>query len=1296
MRLKRLELFGFKSFADRTTLDFPAGLTGIVGPNGCGKSNVVDAVRWALGETRPTSMRGGEMTDVIFKGSTSRPGLGLAEVTLVLDNQSEILVGYGSEASVTRRVHKSGEGEYEIDGRRVRLKDVKDLLFDTGLGSRGYSVHEQGKIDAVLSANPIERWTIFEEAAGVSRYRQRRKETESRLKRVDADTERLDDVLGELTSRVRSLKIQAGKAERWIEARDRWRIQGTRFARFSIERMEGEQGDVHEQLTNLTAEAAELRERRVASEASVREREAEQEALHEAVDQLSREAAGLLGDLRTLDERAAQLRERAQTQAQAADEEQARIVELEERLAERRTVLEAVTLEERELENHVERTGALAKGAADALSEAAKRYREARDRSEEQSKVTNELLHQKTAAFHRLQGLEQRLEPLAERVAEAEAKSNHARERAEAAEQAVKERGEALEAAEREGAAAEAELAEVRERLEELDAEHQRLGAGQRELELEVAARQTRLSSLEDWEREREGLEEGAQALLALARGVGAADAGASARLYAAQLDGVLADHVRCEASLAPALDACLGDRARALVVRDAATAAEIGAWIESEALGRAEFVYRADSTRAARGGDLVPGAVLDAFRGRLLGALADEVDVRPDLKTAVAEALGGALLVRDRETARELDGLLPGRRFVTLGGEVLEAGHALLGAERSAPGPVARRVEAEEVREALRVSRLSLDGVRIQLERTEGERELARQRASAAAAEGERTRQAAAGVRAEERSARERLEDSRRQAQEVERSAEQALVEQQQLTALIQETDLEREELEKRFALENGQLEALESARGEHERHREEAGREETRARIEQNRLVETLRALVRRREDLGQGCADAAEEIELASSRSEKARREAESGLERAGGLATEREALEASRNALDERLTGQRETERAGRAEIEELRRASEQVTTDLEARLSRNGELELERQRLELQLDEVVRRLAEDFELDRDRLFDLVEADPELEEAATAKALETEVQDLKRQLDKLGPVNLEAVHELEEVEGRLTFLTEQRSDLAQSRAELMEALEKINSESERLFAEAFEEIRDNFKRIFRLLFAGGKADIELEPDKPLLEAGIEIQARPPGRETLPIGLLSGGQRTMTALALLFSVFQARPSPFCILDEVDAALDDANVARFLGMLSTFLGGSQFVVVTHNKGTMSACDLLHGVTMETKGVSKTVHVQLAEVDAFVPEATGSAEEVERVREEAPLLIEDPTGEQIEDEPEDHQPVDLAPEESEAGDEEEFADSEPVVELQPVAAANSESVGTGESAEFSEEIESA
>ncbi|NUQ49542.1 MAG: AAA family ATPase [Phycisphaerae bacterium] len=310
MRLQRLELFGFKSFADRTTLSFEESFTGIVGPNGCGKSNVVDAVRWVLGETRPTSMRGGEMTDVIFKGSVSRPPMNVAEVTLVLDNSCNSIPGHGSEVSITRRVFRSGEGEYLINGERARLKDVRDMLFDTGLGSRGYSVLEQGKIDAVLSANPLDRRAIFEEAAGISRYKLRRKETDAKLKRVEADLLRLDDVLKELGSRVRSLKIQAGKAERFVAARDEWKVQRTRFLRHRLHDGRAELARLSLEIAQLEARCEELRKLRSDEEADVQTREREQESLKSEVDRLSSEIRRMVGEISESEERQRQMQSR--------------------------------------------------------------------------------------------------------------------------------------------------------------------------------------------------------------------------------------------------------------------------------------------------------------------------------------------------------------------------------------------------------------------------------------------------------------------------------------------------------------------------------------------------------------------------------------------------------------------------------------------------------------------------------------------------------------------------------------------------------------------------------------------------------------------------------------------------------------------------------------------------------------------------------------------------------------------------------------------------------------------------
>src|SRR5882672_83996 len=303
MRLRRLELFGFKSFADRTSLAFENSLTGIVGPNGCGKSNVVDAIRWVLGETRPTSMRGGEMSDVIFKGSVSRPPMSVAEVTMVLDNSGAGIASRGAEVSITRRVFRSGEGEYLIDGEKVRLKDLRDMLYDTGLGSRGYSVLEQGRIDAVLSQNPLDRRAIFEEAAGISRYRQRRKETEARLLRVQDDVVRLDDVLKELGTRVRSLKIQAGKAERFVAARDEWRAERGRFLKHRLREQRDALSTVKFAIDDLEQRAESLRRLRSDEEHDVAAREREQVSLGAEVDRLAAEVARLSGEGRACDER---------------------------------------------------------------------------------------------------------------------------------------------------------------------------------------------------------------------------------------------------------------------------------------------------------------------------------------------------------------------------------------------------------------------------------------------------------------------------------------------------------------------------------------------------------------------------------------------------------------------------------------------------------------------------------------------------------------------------------------------------------------------------------------------------------------------------------------------------------------------------------------------------------------------------------------------------------------------------------------------------------------------------------
>jgi len=1195
MRLKRLELFGFKSFADRTVLDFPRELTGIVGPNGCGKSNVVDAVRWVLGETRPTSMRGGEMSDVIFKGSTSRPALGVAEVTLVLDNGGGAIPTHGAEVAVTRRVFRSGDGEYEIDGARVRLKDVKDLLFDTGLGSRGYSVLEQGRIDAVLSANPKDRRAIFEEAAGVSRFRQRRKETENRLARADQDVERLVDVIKELESRVRSLKIQAGKAERYVELQGMWQERATRHARHQLVNLETQLETLRATRAGLLAELADLRAAREAGEAQTRVRGAEQAALASELERTGSRASHVAGELRAVDERRHQLGQRVEGWRAAASNEARRSEELDRRRAERESELETASREAVAAGAELERAEAEVEERAARTRELERGRRDAREGSESQQRKVLEWQHKRSEAEHLARHLAAALAPLSERAERAGGLCSERAARVDAARTEVDAAEAAHLAAETRRTEAAAARAAIEGELEGLGERAIAAAEARKTSELERARLAARIDGLLDFEGERAGLEAGARALLG-------EDAG-----FAVSLDGLLADHLHVPARLARALDVVLGDAAQALVLSAPDRALELAEWLREGRRGQARFALPSLWGAMAEDRPLLP-AGLEGQAEPLVARVDADAGFAPLLRWLLAECV----LVESLAQALELAPRYPGWRFVTPEGDLVDAGGLVAGWREVAHGAIGRRAEAAELEaQAERVEAELAQRVEEQLQLA-GQREESARALRESGAVLERRRSEVSDAHGRRQSARVRLT-------EAERSLAEARVEESRVAVELERCEKEldaarerRTESEAHFARENGLLQERESARQALEQERESAQREEQRARIELTRLRERHQGLAERIAVLERGCRELASEIERSRRAAGEAAGSAELGAAQAERLGTERVGLLEERGRLDEVLGELRERERDARAAIEGLRRGLDALTARLEQQLAAEAQLELELQRTQLAAEELLRRVEEDLATTRAGLLENFECDPALVERGALDALGQEAQELRRQLDRLGPVNLEAVAELTEVSGRLQFLTAQRKDLAESRAELVQSLALINSESERLFTETFEDIRENFRGIFRQLFGGGTADIALIDGEGVLEAGIEISAQPPGRQKLPIGLLSGGQRTMTALALLFAVFQARPSPFCVLDEVDAALDDANVGRFLGMLEGFLANTQFIVVTHNKGTMVACEMLYGITMETKGVSRRVSVELDEVDGFVPQATG------------------------------------------------------------------------------------
>ncbi|MCA8978605.1 MAG: AAA family ATPase, partial [Planctomycetes bacterium] len=598
----------------------------------------------------------------------------------------------------------------------------------------------------------------------------------------------------------------------------------------------------------------------------------------------------------------------------------------------------------------------------------------------------------------------------------------------------------------------------------------------------------------------------------------------------------------------------------------------------------------------------------------RVHGRLRDAVRCA-DAFSAVADALcNDVLLVADVETAAQVVRVAAGWRAVTPEGELVDAVGIVGGSRTLAQGAIGRRSSAAEKREEL--ARLEQDAARVEadLARLRGEREELRGEQAAAQRALEAARQALVNARSSSVTAEARVKDLRVALDNLEHESAGVIEERRRMQEQAERARATLAEVETDFARENAALNQLTERRRHVEEERDARIREEGEARVEETRVEQLLAAANRRIEDLERIIQEGTAELERARRLSTESADSARAGSEESEELARHSAEVLGERARVEEQVRELREHAARETQALDELRRRRDVVTRQLEAAGADLSDRRLEEQRIALSREEVLRRADEELGLECEGLLEGFEPEDELRADANLKALDRAVREMKSQLDRMGPVNMEALGELDEVSGRLEFLETQIADLQKAKRTLHETIKRIEEESERLFLRTFQEVRGNFQRIFRQLFGGGKADVVLAEGEPILEAGVEISARPPGREMLPIGLLSGGQRTMTALALLFAVFEARPSPFCILDEVDAALDDANIQRFLAMLEGFRKDTQFVVVTHNKGTMGACDSLYGVTMQTKGVSRHVAVQLADVDEFVPEATGNA----------------------------------------------------------------------------------
>jgi len=1185
--LKALELVGFKSFADKTRLEFPSGITVVVGPNGSGKSNIVDAIKWVLGEQSVKSLRGKEMADVIFNGSASRKPLNSAEATLTFDNSRRLLAVDAPEVHITRRVYRSGEGEYLINRQPCRLRDIRDLFAGTGIATEAYSVIEQGKVDVLLQSSPRDRRLIFEEAAGISRFKSKKIEALRRLERVDQNLLRLSDIIDEVDSRVRAVRLQASKARKYKEYSDRLQALRTQIG---------------------AADWRKLTMRLEALEAELRELSEENVLLLAQAETLETEAFGLDGtvsdadgEIRACEARIAQNRERIAAHESSIEHERRRCRDLEEEIARYRRQLTSMSTRAVDLQQQIAEIESN-------LSAAEEQHREiARRLAEEERSLTQLTAQVDESRAENERRRTQHLEQV--RAASALASETGAVQSKVAASEAIRTRGErrlteitaarqtlsvevrALQEA-AQGLAVKCQDQQIavddlqtllsRHRAEAAEA-HQNLA----HLRERSSGASERASVLSELEKRLEGVSGGVKQLLAEAQGA------TSGPL--SEVRGLVADLLQVTFEVAALVEVALGDMAQCLVVTHREP------WMRYLA-GGAELAGRVGIVALDAIGAGSAGGVVDVYAQPGVIARADKlVDCSAEFQPLARQLLSRTWIVQSLEHAIALsEGLGRGLRFVTQAGELLDAdGTFHVGPRHSTTGLISRRSElrvlerqiaeiAEQIAEQLgHCSRLDakIESQESELRQLVSElRSLSEQHAHA---------------RSALRSAEERSVQLEKQQAAAEAELAAAVEEFQQATTKLGElqqkltaAEATASDLEAGIQRGGQDLAALEQQRMRASR---EAGATKIEVVKSEQRLahLRTQRGqLERDHQERGRALADSRSQLEVSFERLRDAERNilrAESQLAELY-LGKEAMAAEAGRQFIRRDELRQRKGDLS--TEAQRVRGKVRKVEAKLHAQDLAAGEVRHERTTL-------ADRLREDYGIELAEL----EHEPSAEELAERAEVDREINELRGKLNNIGGVNLDALNELEELESRFATLSGQHKDLSSAKGSLEAIINKINADSRRLFADTLEVVREHFQGLFRKLFGGGQADIILEEGTDVLDSGIEIVARPPGKEPRSISLLSGGEKTLTCVALLLAIFRSRPSPFCVLDEVDAALDEANIERFIGVLQEFLTTSQFIVVTHSKKTMTCASTLYGVTMQESGISKRVSVRFEDV---------------------------------------------------------------------------------------------
>ena len=1178
MYLKEIEIQGFKSFADKTKVVFDQGVTAVVGPNGSGKSNITESLRWALGESSIKSLRGGKMPDVIFAGTESRKPLNYASVVVTLDNEDGFIKDAGQVIKVERHIYRSGDSEYRIDGKKVRLRDIHDLFLDTGLGRDSFSIISQGKVEEIFNSKPEERRAIFEEAAGVLKYKTRRKETESKLQQTQDNLDRLEDIIYELDNQIKPLAKQAENARKFLDLDSQRKaiyldvlVAQIKENKAELELTEEELTQVQELLTSyyqkreeLEEENQTLKKKRQDLQAQMAKDQGSLMDLTSLISDLERKLAlsKLESEQVALNQQEAQARlatleDKRKALSKEKSEKEANLEQLEESLAENNKELNRLEAELLAFSDDPDQMIELLRERFVAL------LQEEADVSNQLTRIENELENSRQLS----QKQADQLEKLKEQLVTAKEKASQQQ----------------------------AELETAKEQVQKLLADYQASAKEQEEQKVSFQAQQNQLFDRLDSLKNKQAR---AQSLENILRNHSNFYAGVKSVLQEKDrlggIIGAVSEHLTFDVRYQTALEIALGASSQHIIVEDEKAATKAIDFLKRNRSGRATFLPL--TTIKARTISSQNQDAISASPGFL--GMADELVSFDKRLEAIFKNLLATTAIFDtvehaRTAARQVRYQV---RMVTLDGTELRTGGSYAGGANRQNNSIFIKPELEQLQKEIAEEESSLRSEEATLKTLQDEMAVLAEKLEAIKSQGE-----------------------------------QARIQEQGLYLAYQQTNQQVEELETLWKLQEEELNRL--SEGDWQTDKEKCQERLATIASEKQNLeaeIEEIKSNKNAIQERYQNLQEQISQARLLKSELQGQKRYEVTDIERLSkeldNLDIEQEEIQRllqekvdNLEKVDTDLLSQQveeaKTQKANlqqglirkQFELDDIEGQLDDIASHLDQARQQNEELIRKQTRAEAKKEKVSERLRYlQVQLTDQYQISYTEALEKAHELENLNLAEQEVKDLEKAIRSLGPVNLEAIDQYEEVHNRLDFLNSQRDDILSAKNLLLETITEMNDEVKERFKSTFEAIRESFKVTFRQMFGGGQADLILT-EGDLLTAGVEISVQPPGKKIQSLNLMSGGEKALSALALLFSIIRVKTIPFVILDEVEAALDEANVKRFGDYLNRFDKDSQFIVVTHRKGTMAAADSIYGVTMQESGVSKIVSVKLKDIEETV-----------------------------------------------------------------------------------------